>query len=246
MNFAAEKKYLDSKSFLSFDELYQDHQQAILNSEKFFSPNFTFKNLNFNFKKNKLFLTDNLAFIQYNFFSQLNDKLFNLTPEQKNTIDIFYLNNFSDKYYLFKIGENEDFPTYYLNNFSDKYYLLHVKNKKDFSTYFHTFLYSILNNSDFIFNDILHHFNSDINIVFFFKFLQQTIITFPDHLEEKINSILLYTDKGKSLFLHLEYCIEQHNITMDEIFLDLQTNNLFKTFEKYKEMQYIKKNLEGF
>lgn len=144
MNFAAEKKYLDDKSFLSFDELYQDHQQAILNSEKILSPNFTFTNLNFNLKKHKFCLTNNIDFIQYNFFFNLNNKFFNLTPEQKNIIDIFYLNNFLDKYYLLQIQENESF-----------------------ATFFHTLLYSILNDSDIIFNNISHYFNSDFILIFF-------------------------------------------------------------------------------
>lgn len=76
--------------------------------------------------------------------------------------------------------------------------------------------------------------------------MQKTLCSYLYHLEEKVKYILLHTEKGKSLLLSLEYCIEQHSIKTNEIFLDLQNNNLLKIFEQYKEMKHIKQNMECF
>ncbi len=92
-------------------------------------------------------------------------QLFNIELKQKNDIETFYLNNFFSKYYLF--------------NF-----------KKDKITYNFTLLYALLTNSDLIFDDIIHFFDSEYHIIYFFR-----MIIYLEHfkyIRNEIEKILFY------------------------------------------------------
>lgn len=175
MNFKAEIKYLDNKLYKSIHEIYEDHNKAILNSEKIFGLNFDFKRLNFNFKKLRFFLDTNINFIQHNFFWNLivkHNELLNITLEQKNVIEKFYLKNFSECHMFNRDKDNFDFNQIMLT--------------------------SLLMDSDVIFNKLLPYFYSSENIEFLFEFI--SLKTELHKLNSEIENIFLNTKKGNILF----------------------------------------------
>lgn len=223
MNFKDEIKYLDNLSYKSIEEVYEKHNNAILNSEKIFSRNFNLKKLNFNFKKLKFFLDTNIDFIQYNFFFHLNYKL--------NYIKNGDLN----------LQQRDSIENFYLNNLSSKCYLLNVKKNKTCYTYQHTLLYSLLIDSDVIFYDIIDYFDYTHNIFSFFLFI---FLNYNfNHIHDTIEYILLYTKKGNILFETLNKFINDKNCFKDELF----ENQIFSTiFSKYNEIISIQNNLQNF
>lgn len=132
-------KHIYKYDNITIEESYNFYSKITLESKIINIKNFNIKKFNFNFKNNNFCNIRYIDFLQFNFFFNLNynyQQLFNIELKQKNDIETFYLNHFSSKYYLF--------------NF-----------KKDKRTYNFTLLYALLTNSDFIFDDIIHFFDSE-------------------------------------------------------------------------------------
>lgn len=220
-------EYINNYANITIEESYNFYSKITLESKLISIKNFNIKNLNFNFKNNNFCNITYIDYIQFNFFFNLNynyQQLFNIDLIQKKSIETFYLNHFSSKYYIFNL-------------------------KKDRRTYNFTLLYSLLTDSDFIFYDNINFFDSEHNIFYFFKIIIY-LEMFKD-IHNKIENMLLYTEKGNILLDYLSKFInhesfDYHNIDFMFQKEKIEDEQFYKILLTYKELKHIKLNLEGF